>query len=227
MLSTILHTLSLQQKTRQGGNEGRHFTMYRGLTLRNQQPLHLDENAALGILQHLDKNELQSILDNDDRMTELINDNQQIKNYKLDKESVLASNKSLADYNLSKEPRLAQGKAQLAEIYAKGIEVQKDFDKNKQKLDYVGEQQSLSTTLAVLQAAAATSEEQSEEIAEKWLDSNIEVDEFIEQFIAVRTKAHERRVKADKIAELLRNPQSQSGPTAATPYAINYGYPKY
>ena len=129
--------------------------MYRGLTLRNQQPLHLNENAALGILQHLDKDELQTILDDDTKMMELINDNQQIKNYRLDKESMLASNKSLADYNLSKEPRLEQGKAQLAVVYEKGIEIQKEFDKNKQKLDYVGEQQSLGTTQAVLQVRVA------------------------------------------------------------------------
>ena len=201
--------------------------MYRGMTLRNQQPLQLDENAALGILQHLDKNELQTIMDDEAKMTELIQDNQQIKDYKLDKESLLASNKSLADYNLAREPRLAQSKAQLAEVYERAIEIQKEFDKNAQKLDYIGEQQSLSTTLAVLQTEAAKSEEESEEVAEKWLESNIEIDEFVEQFIAVRTKAHERRVKADKMAELLRNPQGQTGASGPAPYAINYGYPQY
>ena len=198
-----------------------------GMTLRNQQPLQLDENAALGILQHLDKNELQTIMDDEAKMTELIQDNQQIKDYKLDKESLLASNKSLADYNLAREPRLAQSKAQLAEVYERAIEIQKEFDKNAQKLDYIGEQQSLSTTLAVLQTEAAKSEEESEEVAEKWLESNIEIDEFVEQFIAVRTKAHERRVKADKMAELLRNPQGQTGASGPAPYAINYGYPQY
>ncbi len=173
--------------------------------MRNSLPLQLDENAALGILQHLDKSELQSILDSDERMTTLIDDNQQIKNYRLDKESLMASNKSLADYNLSREPRLSQGKANLARIYESGVEVQKQFDKNKEKLDALGEQQSLQTTLAVLQAEAAKSEEESEEIAEKWLDSSVSVEDFLEQFVAARTKAHERRVKSDKMAEVLRN----------------------
>ncbi len=62
--------------------------------------------------------------------------------------------------------------------------------------------------MLLLQAEAASAEEQSEEIAEKWLESSLPVDEFLEEFLSVRTKAHLRRVKADKMAELLRNPHA-------------------
>ena len=41
-------------------------------------PEELDENAALGLLQHLDKNELQQLLDDDSKLMELINDVQQV-----------------------------------------------------------------------------------------------------------------------------------------------------
>ena len=58
----------------------------------------------------------------------------QVKNLEVDKETLLASNKSLADYNLSREPKLVQGKQQLATTYEEAVEVQKEFEKNKQKL---------------------------------------------------------------------------------------------
>ena len=41
-------------------------------------PQELDENAAIGILQHLDKNELQQLLDDESKLMELINDVQQV-----------------------------------------------------------------------------------------------------------------------------------------------------
>jgi ESCRT-I complex subunit VPS37 len=40
-------------------------------------------------------------------------------------------------------------------------------------------------------------------IAEKFLEGDLEIDSFLEQFIARRKLTHLRRVKADKMAEIL------------------------
>lgn len=40
----------------------------------------VDEAAAVGILQHLDKNELQNLLDDSDKLDSLIQDLQQVNN---------------------------------------------------------------------------------------------------------------------------------------------------
>ena len=44
-----------------------------------QQSPQLDENAALGILQHLDKNELEQLLEDETKLNGLIADLQQVK----------------------------------------------------------------------------------------------------------------------------------------------------
>ena len=49
------------------------------------------------------------------------------------KQSLITNNKSMAEYNLSKEPRLTQAKSQLADTYTQAVNIQKDFEKNKQK----------------------------------------------------------------------------------------------
>lgn len=40
----------------------------------------VDETAAIGILQHLDKNELQNLLEDSDKLDSLIQDLQQVSN---------------------------------------------------------------------------------------------------------------------------------------------------
>lgn len=59
--------------------------------------------------------------------------------------------------------------------------------------------------LDILKATAAESEEKSDKIAEDFLDSNIAIDEFLEQFKLSRMEMHLRKLKADKMQELLRH----------------------
>lgn len=54
-------------------------------------------------------------------------------------------------------------------------------------------------------ATAAESEERSDKIAEDFLDSSLAIDEFLEQFKPSRTEMHLRKLKADKMQELLRH----------------------
>lgn len=58
--------------------------------------------------------------------------------------------------------------------------------------------------LDILKATAAESEEKSDQIAENFLDRGLTIDEFLEQFKSSRTEMHLRKLKADKMQELLR-----------------------
>lgn len=60
------------------------------------------------------------------------------------------------------------------------------------------------TVLARIKLAAAESEEKSEEIANKFFDSSISHEEFLDQFKTSRTEMHLRKLKAEKMQELLR-----------------------
>lgn len=60
------------------------------------------------------------------------------------------------------------------------------------------------SVLARVLAAAAESEEKSEAIANQFFDNNIMTDEFLETFKSSRMEMHLRKLKAEKMQELLR-----------------------
>lgn len=66
------------------------------------------------------------------------------------------------------------------------------------------------TTLALLQAAAAESEEASEKLSTDFLENSLSVEEFIQQFLKDRKMMHLRKLKAEKMVELLRQPRRMS-----------------
>jgi len=46
------------------------------------------------------------------------------------KDGLLVSNASLAEYNLSLEPKLISARQQLADVYTKAVELQKNHERN-------------------------------------------------------------------------------------------------
>lgn len=83
------------------------------------------------------------------------------------------------------------------------------------------------TALALLQTAASEMEEESDKIARKFLDGEIELDEFLERFLASRKLMHLRLVKAEKLSKILsRDPLLSGAPNYVNtpPMNINSSY---
>lgn len=170
----------------------------------------VDEAAAVGILQHLDKNELQNLLDDSDKLDSLIQDLQQVKNIQTDREMMLARNKSMADFNLSLQNRLENLKSEVARGYEDANKLKIDLAQDKSKIDSHPNRLLPDTALALLQTAAASSEESSEQFAEQFCDNKISVDSFLENYLPVRTVAHLRQVKVKKMRELMNSGLSRT-----------------
>ncbi|MPC14403.1 hypothetical protein E2C01_007167 [Portunus trituberculatus] len=83
-------------------NESRHCRMM------SSEP---DYGAALGLINHLPTEQLRDLVNNDDKLTDLVKDLPEMKNLANEQEMLLAANKSLAEFNLSLEPKLSQNKA--------------------------------------------------------------------------------------------------------------------
>jgi ESCRT-I complex subunit VPS37 len=67
-------------------------------------------------------------------------------------------------------------------------------------------------------------------IAEKFLEGNLEIDSFLEQFTASRKLTHLRRVKADKMAEILtrqRNTPHQNSMSSPAQGYTHHATPSY
>ncbi|XP_005110858.1 vacuolar protein sorting-associated protein 37B [Aplysia californica] len=171
------------------------------------------ESSALSLLQHLDKNELQHLLENDSKLQDLVDDLPQVKSMQVEHDNLIATNKSLAEYNLSLQPRIEDLKQYVAGEYEKVNALKTDLASHKATLDtYVG-RQSLDTLHALLQTETAKSEEESEELADKFCSKDVDAEDFMTEYLPKRTVAHLRRIKSERLAELIRN----TGPGGASP----------
>lgn len=92
----------------------------------------------------------------------------------------------------------------LIKLYVKTFYYRNNFDISESKSSGV----SLDTTLALLEASSAESEENSEKIAQDFLAGEIDIDKFLEDFSKERTIMHLRKVKIDKMSELIKELQN-------------------
>ncbi|KAK2586080.1 hypothetical protein KPH14_008368 [Odynerus spinipes] len=163
-----------------------------------------DIPAALGLLTHLSNDELKDILNDDSKFEDIVKDIKQFKELETEKEMLMASNRSLAEFNLSKQPELEEGKQVLKELSEKGRQLCCSVKEKLNEMRDKSGAMTVDTALDLLQASAAEIEEESEKVAEKFLAGDIEVDEFLEQFLSRRKLMHLRKVKVDKLREILR-----------------------
>lgn len=191
------------------------------------------ERTASALLQHLEKEELQHLHDNDSKLQDLIDDLPQVRSIKQERDDLLATNKSLAEYNLSLQPKLEEMKQVVALDYERINTLKTNLAQDKTRLDgYVG-RRSLDTLLALLQTETAKSEEESEDLATNFFDNGMDMEEFLNQYLPRRTEAHLRRIKSERMADLIRENQysglggsSSSAPAVSQPPMDTPPYPR-
>lgn len=147
-------------------------------------------------------------------------------------------NRVLAEENIAQEPKLIELKAIVNELSDEGktllTQVQDKINDYSKLvvvtilfqihnllviiLETKSNNISQDTALALLQSAAAEAEDESEKINQQFLDKEItSIDTFLDQFIASRKKMHERKLKADKMVELMRNQSNRNSNFFNTP----------
>ncbi|XP_055987393.1 vacuolar protein sorting-associated protein 37B [Sorex fumeus] len=147
--------------------------------------------------------QLNELLEDDGRLAEMVQQMEETQNVQLSKEMTLASNRSLAEGNLLFQPRLDALKARLTQKYQELQALFEAYQIRKTKLDKQSSSASLETLLALLQAEGAKIEEDTENMAEKFLDGELPLDSFVDVYQSQRRLAHMRRVKIDKLQELV------------------------
>ncbi|CAG9831018.1 unnamed protein product [Diabrotica balteata] len=191
--------------------------------------LQADCKRAVKDLVSLSNDELDSIINNDERIQEIITqlDQSYLKEIENEKENILASNNSMAEFNLSKEPELVEGREKIEELSQKGEELTKSVEDKLKELRDKGGDMSLETALALLQTAASEMEEESDKSSKKFLDGELELDDFLDDFLEKRKIMHLRLVKAEKLSKILqRDPSLNNIPNYinAPPVSINSNY---
>ncbi|XP_037016966.2 vacuolar protein sorting-associated protein 37B isoform X1 [Artibeus jamaicensis] len=157
--------------------------------------------------------QLNDLLEDEGQLAEMVQKMEETQNIQLSKEMTLASNRSLAEGNLLFQPRLDALKAGLTQKYQELRVLFEAYQLKKTKLDSQPSSASLETLLALLQAEGAKIEEDTENMAEKFLDGELPLDAFIDVYQSQRKLAHVRRVKIEKLQEMvLRRPRLPPAP---------------
>ncbi|KAJ3603559.1 hypothetical protein NHX12_028304, partial [Muraenolepis orangiensis] len=126
------------------------------------------------------------------------------------KDTTLASNRTLAELNLALQPQLEQRKELLSQCYSCLQESFENFQLRKSSLDHSSGNTSMDTLLALLQ-----------NMADSFLEGDVPLDSFMEGYQTNRKLAHLRRVKIEKLQEMLlsgqRLPRAPAPPQLTTP----------
>ncbi|KAK3539099.1 hypothetical protein QTP86_024034 [Hemibagrus guttatus] len=147
--------------------------------------------------------QLSELLEDDEKLNNIVLDLEEVLEVQQNKKAILASNRSLAEQNLMLQPRLDHQKNELTKSYRCLQEQFEAFQLRKSTLDHKSGNTSLDTLLALLQAEGAKIEEETENMADSFLDGAVPLDGFIDEYQSKRKLAHLRRVKIEKLQELV------------------------
>lgn len=160
----------------------------------------------------LSTEELKDLLNDDEKLDEKID--AVLLVLKSEKDTLFTENRSKAESNIEKEPQIIELKGRVAELNAEG---KKCCEAVQEKLALIKEKSggvNQDTALALLQTAAAESEEQTETIIKQFTDNEMNVETFLEEFLPARKTMHLRKLKAEKMQELMRS-QAQGARNSA------------
>ncbi|XP_041644028.1 VPS37B subunit of ESCRT-I a [Cheilinus undulatus] len=159
--------------------------------------------------------QLNEFLEDDEKLTKMVQEMDEMQEVQNSKEKTLVSNRTLAEQNLALQPRLELKKEQLTKRYSCLQESFESYQLRKSTLDHKSGNTSLETLLALLQAEGAKIEEDTENMADSFLDGDMTLDSFIDAYQSNRKLAHLRRVKIEKLQEMVL--QGQQLPQAPVP----------
>lgn len=162
--------------------------------------------------------ELRELLQDEAKMEQIIRIDHKLQNLQVERENLLSSNRSLAELSLAKRPHLNSGKVTLSNKYHELSNLATSCWEKQGQLEARGHTGTLQSLHNRLQEEVVQAEETSEELLEKFMDSSLPLDDFLDSFAQSRRIYHVRRAQAEKLQELTRSgPPKPSPPSPATP----------
>ncbi|NXN95058.1 VP37C protein, partial [Rhinopomastus cyanomelas] len=157
--------------------------------------------------------ELQELQDNKEEIERLALEAQEVQELQLEREMALAANRSLAEQNLKFQAPLETGRSELSSKYEELQRLAERCREQKAQLEKFSAALHPQTLLDLLQVESQKIEEESEKMAEKFLEGEVPLEAFLESFAAVRKLSHLRRVRVEKLQEIVRKWEAPQEPT--------------
>ncbi|MEE6460696.1 hypothetical protein FKM82_001075 [Ascaphus truei] len=127
----------------------------------------------------------------------------QFKQVITDKDDLVRSIEEIAKKNLQLEPVLEGKRQAMLGKYELLTQMKAAFEKKLQRQHELSESCSLSALQARLKVSAHEAEEESDSIAEDFLEGKTEIDDFLSIFMEKRTTCHSRRAKEEKLQQAI------------------------
>jgi len=172
----------------------------------------MEDEKLFKILSNCDKDQLNLYLNDDDSLENLVKSFDSYKELVSSKQNLEQLNKQMAEANLCKEPFLESIKYKLAAAISQFEDAKKEYKSAKEVFDAqqsVNGDMSLQSVLSQLQSCAEKAEDESDMEANEFFTqfssthTEEELNNFQRQFIEKRTQAHLKKIKAEKMKELL------------------------
>ncbi|XP_014804300.1 PREDICTED: LOW QUALITY PROTEIN: vacuolar protein sorting-associated protein 37C [Calidris pugnax] len=130
--------------------------------------------------------ELRELQENAEEIERLALESQEVQELQLEREMALASNRSLAEQNLKFQGPLETGRADLSSKYEELQKLAERCKEQKAKLEKFSAAMQPQTLLDLLQVESQKIEEESEKMAEKFLEGEVPLETFLEGFSGMR-----------------------------------------
>ncbi|XP_015278544.1 PREDICTED: vacuolar protein sorting-associated protein 37C [Gekko japonicus] len=162
--------------------------------------------------------DLQKLQEDLEEIERLALESNEVQNLQLEREMALATNRSLAEQNLTFQEPLETGRANLSDKYQDLQKLVERCQEQKAKLEKFSAAMQPGILLNLLQAEGQKIEEESEVMAEKFLEGEAPLEIFLEQFSSMRKLSHIRRVKVEKLQEVLRKSRPSQEPSKGSEF---------
>lgn len=165
------------------------------------------------VLNMAETSRLRELCESDTQQSALLTDVDQLKAIGEEKNLLEIQIKSLAEYNVTRKEPFRQAQHSLAAQFKAYADKLQQFEKNKLSLQSSRPSSTPESALNILKVAMSKSEEESDALADRLLENDIDIESFVKQFIELRTLYHQRRVNVEKMSELIvrsRAPPAQS-----------------
>ncbi|CAN8214344.1 unnamed protein product [Coccothraustes coccothraustes] len=160
--------------------------------------------------------ELRELQEDSQEIERLALESQEVQELQLEREMALAANRSLAEQNLKFQAPLETGRSDLSKKYQELQELAGRCREQKEKLEKFSAALQPQTLLDLLQVESQKIEEESEKMAEKFLEGEVPLETFLEQFSGMRKLSHLRRVRVEKLQEIVRKSEGSQERTRDT-----------
>uniref|UniRef100_A0A8U7M6U4 VPS37C subunit of ESCRT-I n=1 Tax=Corvus moneduloides TaxID=1196302 RepID=A0A8U7M6U4_CORMO len=154
------------------------------------------ESGRMDTLRNRTVEELRELQEDSQEIERLALESREVQELQLEREMALAANRSLAEQNLKFQAPLETGRSDLSKKYQELQELAGRCREQKEKL---GERWGAEGCRDEPEAVSLF-----QKMAERFLEGEVPLETFLEQFSGMRKLSHLRRVRVEKLQEIVR-----------------------